>query len=131
MIHHDRLKLYRDAEHPVWVKRLRNKILAQSDTHTRDMPKPSSKSDDSDDTGHDLSNLFSRDADASDVLMHSYHPDVSHSVSHQDKPDESDVLTYQQVSDTDGTKDSDSSGWLGRQQRSRGMLRRMAMRWCD
>ena len=120
VIHHDRLKLCRDAEHPGWVKRLRNKILSKTDTYP-DCPISASESDESNHDLYNLSDLFNPDNDVSDVLIHQSNSDVQNSLTHQNKPDESDVLTHQQVSDFGKTKGTDSSGLLGRHKRSRKM----------
>ena len=61
VIHHDRLKLCQDREHPIWVKKLRNKILRND---TREELYRSNIDPESEDI--DISSIFG-DLDTSDT----------------------------------------------------------------
>ena len=73
VVHHDRLKLCRDREHPVWLKRARNKYIDQDIQVCTNLEKTSY--DQSEEQVFDLSGLFSSDTDdvhddsLSDILI--------------------------------------------------------------
>lgn len=74
VIHHDRIKLCRDRQHPLWIRKLRNKIMNNNEIEPRYLPK-----DDSDvinisplfDSESDMliPNLASQSVVASEPLM--------------------------------------------------------------
>lgn len=73
VIHHDRIKLCKDLDHPGWVKRIRNRIFSQAEytEPSEDNPCSSSSVDltEPDRIITDIHNLFTTSDEASDILM--------------------------------------------------------------
>ena len=71
VVHHDRIKLCKDLDHPGWVKRIRNRIFNKGDGSPGNTYCVSSTTtSESDDIISDIPNLFDATDDASDVLMY-------------------------------------------------------------
>ena len=86
VVHHDRIKLCKDLDHPGWVKRIRNRIFNKSDGSSgNNSCVSSSATSESDDIICDIPNLFNATDDTSDILMY-----------HQNKTNNSDSVAVRE-----------------------------------
>ncbi|CAG2200535.1 unnamed protein product [Mytilus edulis] len=90
VVHHDRLKMCYFTELPIWLKRLRNNILHDTDSN---VPIENEDSEDLDDI-YDISGLFTNPDPVSDSLTSE--PDTNFTHDLQDITLESDTLTPDQ-----------------------------------
>ncbi|CAG2201940.1 unnamed protein product [Mytilus edulis] len=90
VVHHDRLKMCYFTELPIWLKRLRNNILHDTDSN---VPIENEDSEDLDDI-YDISGLFTNPDPVSDSLTSE--PDINLTHNLQDITLESDTLTPDQ-----------------------------------